>query len=138
MARGQMYWRIYGAFIRGHSCNQQHHKQGYSRHKHYQGGKVMRITIEKDMLEMVRGQEKQFLYSSARVRCVSLFEYEFFSYVTPMFKARLTIDGWIILKTSGYRSNTTFQHVRKFFNMIAHPYGYYAFKRHEVGDEFKL
>lgn len=33
----------------------------------------MRITIEKDMLEMVKGQEKQFLYSSARVRCVSLF-----------------------------------------------------------------
>ena len=98
----------------------------------------MRITIEKDMLEMERGQEKQFLYSSACVRCVGTFEYEFFSYATPMFKARLTIDGWIILKTSGYRSNTTFQHVRKFFNMIGRPYGYYAFKRHEVGDEFKL
>lgn len=98
----------------------------------------MRITIEKDMLEMERGQEKQFLYSSASVRCVSLFEYEFFSYATPMFKARLTIDGWIILKTSGYRSNTTLAHVRKFFNMIARPYGYYAFKRHKVGDEFKL
>lgn len=98
----------------------------------------MRITTKQDMLEMVRGQEKQFLYSSASVRCVSRFEYEFFSYATPMFKARLTIDGWIILKTSGYRSNTTFQHVRKFFNMIARPYGYYAFKRHEVGDEFEL
>lgn len=98
----------------------------------------MRITTKQDMLEMVRGQEKQFLYSSASVRCVSLFEYEFFSYATPMFKARLTIDGWYILKTSDYRSNTTFQHVRKFFNMIAHPYGYYAFKRHEVGDEFEL
>ena len=98
----------------------------------------MRITIEKDMLEMVRGQEKLFLYSSASVRCVSLFEYEFFSYATLMFKACLTIDGWCILKTSDYRSNTTFQHVRKFFNMIARPYGYYAFKRHKVGDEFKL
>ena len=98
----------------------------------------MRIIVEKDMLEMVRDQEKQFLYSSARVRCVSLFEYEFFSYATLMFKARLTIDGWHILKTSNYRSNTTFQHVRKFFNMIARPYGYYAFKRYEVGDEFKL
>ena len=98
----------------------------------------MRITIEKDMLEMVRGQEKQFLYSSACIRCVGTFEYEFFSYATLMFKARLTIDGWHILKTSGYRSNTTLQHVRKFFNMIAHPRGYYAFKRHEVGDEFKL
>lgn len=98
----------------------------------------MRITIEKDMLEMVRGQEKQFLYSSACIRCVGTFEYEFFSYATPMFKARLTIDGWHILKTSGYRSNTTLQHVRKFFNMIAHPQGYYAFKRHGAGDEFKL
>lgn len=98
----------------------------------------MRITTEKDMLEMVRGQENQFLYSSASVRCVSLFEYEFFSYTTLMFKARLIIDGWIILKTSGYRSNTTLAHVRKFFNMIARPYGYYAFKRHKVGDEFKL
>ena len=38
----------------------------------------MRITIDKDMFEMVRGQEKQFLYTSATVRCVSLFEYEFF------------------------------------------------------------
>ena len=98
----------------------------------------MRIIVDKDMLEMVRDQEKQFLYSSARVRCISLFEYEFFSYATLMFKARLSIDGWHILKTSNYRSNTTFQHVRKFFNMIARPYGYYAFKRHEVGDEFKL
>lgn len=98
----------------------------------------MRITTQKDMLEMVRGEEKQFLYSSASVRCVSLFEYEFFSYATLMFKARLTIDEWHILKTSGYRSNTTLAHLRKFFNMIACPYGYYAFKRHEVGDEFNL
>ena len=98
----------------------------------------MRITTKQDIFEMVRGQEKQFLYTCATVHCVSLFEYEFFSYATPMFKARLTIDGWIILKMSGYRSNTTFQHVRKFFNMIGYPYGYYAFKRHEVGDEFKL
>ena len=98
----------------------------------------MRIIAEKDMLEMVRDQEKQFLYSSAYIRCVGTFEYEFFSYATLMFKARLTIGGWFILKTSGYRSNTTFQHVRKFFNMIDHPYGYYTFKRHEVGDEFKL
>ena len=98
----------------------------------------MRITTEKDMFEMVRAQEKQFLYSSACVRCVGTFEYEFFSYATPMFKARLSIDGWRILKMSDYRSTTTFQHVRKFFNMIAHPQGYYAFKRHESGDEFKL
>lgn len=74
----------------------------------------MRIILEKDILEMVRDQEKQFLYSSAKVRCVSLFEYEFFSYATLMFKARLTTDGWYILKTSNYRSNTTLQHVRKF------------------------
>ena len=47
----------------------------------------MRITTEKDMLEMVRGQEKQFLYSSASIRRVSLFEYVFFSYATIMFSA---------------------------------------------------
>lgn len=58
----------------------------------------MRIIVVKDMLEMVRDQEKQFLYSSAILRCVSLFEYEFFSYATLIFKARLTIDGWHILK----------------------------------------
>lgn len=98
----------------------------------------MRITTEKDILEMVRGQEKQFLYTSACIRCVGMFEYEFFSYATLMFKARLIIDEWFILKTSGYRSNTTLHHVRKFFNMIAHPQGYYAFKCYEVGDEFKV
>jgi hypothetical protein len=31
----------------------------------------MRITIEKDMFEMERGQEKQFLYTSATVRCAT-------------------------------------------------------------------
>lgn len=98
----------------------------------------MRVLRCYNLLEMIDGEERQFLYSSACIRCVGTFEYEFFSYATLMFKVRLTIDGWVILKTSGYRSNTTFQHVRKFFNMIAHPYGYYTFKRHEVGDEFKL
>lgn len=93
----------------------------------------MRIIVEKDMLEMVRDQEKQFLYSSARIRCVGTFEYEFFSYATLMFKARLTIGGWFILKTSGYRSNTTLQHLRKFFNMIGRPDGYYMYKHNEVG-----
>lgn len=98
----------------------------------------MRVLRCYNLLEMIDGEERQFLYSSACIRCAGTFEYEFFSYATLMFKARLTIDGWVILKTSGYRSNTTFHHVRKFFNMIAHPYGYYTFKRHEVGDEFKL
>lgn len=93
----------------------------------------MRITTEKDMLEMVRGQEKQFLYSSARVRCVSLFEYEFFSYATPMLRARATTIGWIIQKTSNYVSNTTLAHLRKFFNMIGRPDGYYMYKHNEAG-----
>lgn len=98
----------------------------------------MRVLRCYNLLEMIDGEERQFLYLSACVRCDGAFEYEFFSYATLMFKARLTIDGWLILKMSGYRSNTTFQHVRKFFSMIGHPQGYYAFKRHEVGDEFKL
>ena len=93
----------------------------------------MRITIEKDMLEMVRGQEKQFLYSSARVRCVSLFEYEFFSYVTLMLRARVTNFGWVIQKTSNYVSNITLSHLRKFFNMIGRPDGYYMYKHNKEG-----
>lgn len=45
MARGQMYWHVYGTFIRGYSRNQRHHKQGHSRHKNYQGGEVMKEYI---------------------------------------------------------------------------------------------
>ena len=93
----------------------------------------MRITTEKDMLEMVRGQEKQFLYSRARVRCVSLFEYEFFSYATLMLRARVTSLGWVIQKTSNYVSNTTLSHLRKFFNMIGRPDGYYMYKHNKEG-----
>lgn len=98
----------------------------------------MRILKEQDMLEMTRGQEKQFLYSSARVRCISLFSYEFFSYKTPMLKAIAANDGWVIEKTSEYRSVTTLQHLRKFFNMIGRPDGYYTYKHSRAGDIISL